>query len=185
MATRKRKMTAAGSSSSKQLKRQALKETFLRWQRTYEKEYQSMGWLHAEMDDQDKSLVSTLWCVVCRQYENKICGIKNFSKAWIEGSSNHKTSNITDHAKSEPHKTVMMYFRKDQAKGRNEPITSYSPIAHGLLPSSMDPAVRERVKKKFGISFILAKEHIPFSKYPAIHDLEERHGVDLGATYKN
>ena len=35
------------------------------------------------------------------------------------------------------------------------------------------------------ISFILAKEHVPFSKYTAIHNLEERHGVDLGATYKN
>ena len=43
----------------------------------------------------------------------------------------------------------------------------------------MDPAVREQV------SFALAKEHIPFLKYPVIHKLEERHGVDLGATYKN
>ena len=38
----------------------------------------------------------------------------------------------------------------------------------------MDPAVRERVKKKFDISFVLAKEH------PAIHELAKRHGVDLG-----
>ena len=50
----------------------------------------------------------------------------------------------------------MMYFRKDQAKSRNEGITSYSPIARSLLSSSMDPAVRERVKKKFDISFVLA-----------------------------
>ena len=48
----------------------------------------------------------------------------------------------------------------------------------------MDPAVKERVKK-FDISFVFAKEHIPFLKYPAIHELEERHGVDLGAAYKN
>ena len=41
------------------------------------------------------------------------------------------------------------------------------------------------MSKKFDISFILAKEHIPFLKYPAIHELEERHGVDLGITYKN
>ena len=44
----------------------------------------------------------------------------------------------------------------------------------------MAPAVREQVKKKFAISFLLAKEHIPFMKYPAIHELEERQG-----TYKN
>ena len=35
----------------------------------------------------------------------------------------------------------------------------------------MDPAVRERVKLE--ISFVLAKEHIPFLKYPAIHELED------------
>ena len=54
-----------------------------------------------------------------------------------------------------------------------------------LSSASMDPAVRERVKKKFDISFVLAEEHIPFLKFPAIHELEERHGVDLGPTYKN
>jgi len=31
-----------------------------KWQRTYEREYQSMTWLRAEMDDQDKSLVSMI-----------------------------------------------------------------------------------------------------------------------------
>ena len=190
MTTRKRK-TAVGSSSSgasktKQSKRLVSKDTFQKWQRTYEKEHQSLTWLRAEMDGQDKFLVSTLWCAVCRQYETRICGHKNFSRAWIDGSNNHKTSNISDHANSESHKAAMMYFRKDQAQSRNEPVTSYSPIARSLLSSaSMDPAVRERVKKKFDISFVLAKEHIPFLKFPAIHELEERRGVDLGPTYKN
>ena len=63
-------------------------------------------------------------------------------------------SNITNHAKSKPHKTAMMYmyFHRDQAKSRNMPITSYSPVAHSILSSSMDPAVREQVKKTFDIS---------------------------------
>ena len=120
-----------------------------------------MTWLRSEVDSQDKSLVSTLWCSVCRQYEKRICGHKNFSRAWIDGSSNHKTSNIADHADSEPHKAAMMYLRKDQAKARNEPITSYSPIARSSLSSSMDPAVRERVKKKFlGIENLLERESV-------------------------
>ena len=178
MATSARKRKAGSSSSgsqTKQSKRQVTKETFQKWQRTYERDHQSMTWLRAEMDDHNKSLVSSLWCVVCRQYESRVCGLKNFSRAWIDGSSNHKTSNITDHASSEPHKAAMVYFRRDQARSRNEPVTSYSPIARSLLSSSMDPAVRERIKKKFDISFVLAKEHIPFLKYPAIHGLEERH----------
>lgn len=176
---------SVASSSSKQPRRQAKKETFLKWQRAYEKDHQSMAWLRADMDTQDKSLVSTLWCVVCRRYESQLNGNKNFSKAWIDGSSNHKTSNITDHAATDQHKSAMMLLRKDQAKSRNEPITTYSPIARSLFSSTMDPIVKEQVKKKFEISFVFAKEHIPFSKYPMIHELEEKHGVDLGSTYKN
>ena len=111
-----------------------------------------MVWLRANLDTQDKSLVSKLWCVVCKQYKSRICGIRSFSRAWIEGSANHKTSNITDHANSEPHKAAMMHFRKDQAQRQNEPVTSYSPIAQSLLSSSLEPAVRDRVKKKFDIT---------------------------------
>ena len=55
---------------------------------------------------------------MCVHYETRICGLKNFSRAWIDGSSNHRTSNITDHANSghtnlkRPHKfkAATMYF---------------------------------------------------------------------------
>ena len=136
---------ATAGSSSKQPKRQVRSDTFLKWQCAYEKDHQSMVWLRAEMDAQDKSLVSTLWCVVCRKYESQICGQKNFSRAWIDGSTNHKTSNITDHSTSEQHKSAMMHLRRDQARNRNEPLTAYSPIARGLLAPSIDPAVKDRV----------------------------------------
>ena len=45
----------------------------------------------------------------------KIVGHKNFSRAWIDGSTNHKTSIIIDHAHSEQHKsaTCMMHSHKD------------------------------------------------------------------------
>jgi len=86
--------TAVGSSSRGTPKTKQVHK----WQRTYEREHQSMVRLHAELDDQDKSLVSTLWCVVCRQYETRMCGPKDFSRAWIDGSSNHKMSSVTDHA---------------------------------------------------------------------------------------
>ena len=89
-----------------------------------------MAWLSADMDTQEKSLVSTLWCVACRKYERQLTGRKNFFKAWIDGSSNHKTSNIIDHATSEQHKSGI---HRDQARSRNE------------LSSTMDPSIREQV----------------------------------------
>ena len=141
-----------------------------------------MTWLRCDVDQHKKSLVPTLWCDVCRKYEQRICGLKNFSRAWIEGSGNHKTSSIVDHATSDQHKAAMMRLRGDQAKGRNDPVSSYSPIARSLL--TMDDAVKERMKKKFDISYVLAKESMPFTKFPAFHELEQRHGVDLGQAYQ-
>ena len=123
---------SGGTSKTKLAKRQVSKETFLKWQRTYEREHQSMACLRADMDEEDKSVVLTLWCVVCRKYEGRICGQKIFSKAWIDGSTNHKTSNITDHTCSEQHKSAMTLFRKDQAKSKHEPITAYSRIARSV-----------------------------------------------------
>jgi len=55
--------------------------------------------------------VTCVYTVVrCRQYETRICRPKNFFRTWINSSSNHKASNITDHTSSEPHKAAMMYF---------------------------------------------------------------------------
>ena len=74
-------------------------------------DYGMLADLRAEMGNQGKSLVSTLWCVVCWQYETRICGVKNFFRARTNCSSNHKTSNITDHANSKPHNAAMIYLR--------------------------------------------------------------------------
>ena len=122
-----------------------------------------MTWLHTDMDDKDRSVVSMLWCVVSQEYETRMCGSKSLSRAWNKSSINHKNSNIVYHADSEPHKTAMIYFCRDQAKSRNKVITSYSPIARSLLsPIQMGPDVREQVKRKIDIRCVHAKEHIAF-----------------------
>ena len=164
----KRKTTMGSSDvlKAKRLKRQVSKEMFHKWQQTYKREHQFMVWLCADTDDLDKkSLVSTLWCIVCWKYKTRIHGLKNFSSAWINGSSNHKTSNITDHTNNKQHKSAMMFLHKEHVKSRNESVTTYSPIASSLLALPMDLAMRKQVKK-FDISFVLAKERIPFMKCP-------------------
>ena len=49
----------------------------------------------------------------------------------------------------------------------------------------MDPASQLTVKRKFDIVFVIAKEHLPFTKMKPLCELEERHGVELGQGYKN
>jgi hypothetical protein len=108
--------------------------------------------------------------------------MRNFSAAWIAGSTNHKTSNIVDHAKSEQHVSSMVYMRIAQAKANNEPLESYTPIARCLM--MMDEEEKVRMRHKFEISYVLAREGIAFQKYPVFHCLAERQGVQLGSTYK-
>ena len=85
--SRKRSTPSDSAGSSKLPKRQVRNETFRKWQRAYEKDHQSMVWLRADLDTKDKCLVSTLWCVVCRKYENQLSGHKNFSSILMDGST--------------------------------------------------------------------------------------------------
>ena len=48
----------------------------------------------------------------------------------------------------------------------------------------MDETVKDRLRKKFDICYVMAQERMAFKKYPALHTLEARHGVDLGEAYK-
>ena len=48
----------------------------------------------------------------------------------------------------------------------------------------MEKMLQQKMCKKFDICFVLAKENLAFHKYPAIQELENRHGVDLGQLYK-
>ena len=121
------------STRAKKARRQVKRATFEKWQRDFEKDYQSMSWLRCEVEKSDKDLVSKLFCLVCQKYEANIQSVKHFSAAWITGSANQKTSNITDHAKSEQHKLAMSRLRIDQARAGNESITSYSTTARCLF----------------------------------------------------
>lgn len=62
-----------------------------------------------------------------------------------------------------------------------KPVTMYAPIAKSLLV--IDKSLEEKMGNKFNICYVLAKENMAFQKYPAFHELEMRHGVDMGQTY--
>ena len=59
-------------------------------------------------------------------------------------------------------------------------MTDYSEIARSFR---MKPETKTRMMKKFEICYFLAKENLPFVKYPSICALEKRHGVELGEAY--
>ena len=74
--------------------------------------------------DKQQRYVKSLWCETCRQFQDdRIHGTKNFSAAWITGSTNQKLSNVLNHACSNQHKLSMSLLRVEQAKGTNRPVT--------------------------------------------------------------
>ena len=47
----------------------------------------------------------------------------------------------------------------------------------------MDEDTRGPTTKRFDLSYVMAKESIPFGKYPALVQLEQRHRVDMCQAY--
>ena len=123
--------------SKKAPKRQVTKSTFEKWQREHEQQHSTLSWLRCELD-RDKVHVVSLSCAACKKYEPYI--VKNFSKAWINGSTNLKVSNVLDHAVSEVHKVAMGRMRADQAKAIGESPVMSSTI--GLYLSTLDEETR-------------------------------------------
>ena len=96
--------------------------------RIFNCKFNSLVWLRCTRSKSDEKLVDTLWCDICKRFEENISGLKNFSDAWIEGLKNHKTSNVQDHASSEQHLAAMNCLKKTQAQSSGLSITSYSTI---------------------------------------------------------
>ena len=107
--------------------------------------------------------------------------LRNFSSVWINGSYNHRTNNIVDHAQSEQHKASMDHMHTAVAEAKSIPIVTYSPLARSLM--TLNSQEKARLMKKFDICYVLAREGIAFKKYPSFHALEQKHGVDLGSSY--
>ena len=107
--------------------------------------------------------------------------MRNYRPAFIEGTTNVRTSTFKDHTATDMHARAMMLHKKQHASH----ITKYSPIAAALLRSSMDTTTREQPKRKFDIAYTIAREMLAFTKMKTLCELEERHGVDLGQGYKN
>ena len=90
-------------------------------------------------------------------------------------------SNALDHATSEVRKVAMTQKRADATKASGGSAVLSSPIGRCL--STLDSGTRARMETKFDLCFVMAKHSIPFAKYPALLELEQRHKVDIGHAY--
>ena len=139
-------LTATTSASSaKNSRRQLTIGTFVKWQREHNKDLQTISWLHCDTDEKGTHVV-TLNCCICKRYEEKLVSLKNFRRDWIDGCTNHSKSCLTDHAKSDIHKTAMMHWKTTLAKRAGESHVATTPV--GQLLSSIDASVNSRENDK-------------------------------------
>ena len=68
-------------------------------------------------------------------------------------------------------------------KSQSSDVAEYAPIARAL--STLDQDTASKLKRKFEIAYLICKEGLAFTKMSALCEHEEKHGVDLGAGYKN
>ena len=180
MAGHKQCGSEAAGPSRKASKRQVTTSTFDKWQQEYERDHQTLSWLRCDLE-RDKRHVAALYCAVCKKYEDSLQSLKSFSRAWITGSTNHKVSNVLDHAASEVHKVAMTRKRADDAKASGGSAMLSSTI--GCCLATLDSGTRARMERKFDLCYVMAKQSIPFAKYSALIELEQRHEVDIGHAY--
>ena len=79
------------------------------------------------------------------------------------------------------HTRAMSLFKKQQSSS----VLEYAPIARALTNLPMDERSKQGTKRKFEVSYMIAKEKFALTKMQPLCNLEEKHGVDLGPGYRN
>ena len=158
-------------------KRGVTTKTVEKWIADNDKTLNTTAWL--KYDKADREHVATLKCSVCFRFNDRLCGARNYSQAYIVGSTNLCTSAFKEHAASDMHKRAMVLLKKSQGAD----VVEYAPIARML--TTLDAEAEMKLKRKFEIAYFLCKENLAFAKMSPLCALEEKHGVDLGSGYKN
>ena len=97
-------------------KRGVLKSTVDKWVVENDKALCTSTWLKCEVDSANRSRVVALKCSVCCQFRDKLVSMRNYSAAYVEGSSSLRTSSFKDHAASDMHSRAMLLLKKKVRK---------------------------------------------------------------------
>ena len=92
-----------------------------------------------------------------------------------------RTSTFKEHATTDMHTRAMSLFKKQKSSS----VLEYAPIARALTNLPMDERSMQQTQCKFEVAYTIAKEKLAFTKMQPLCDLEAKHGVDLGSSYRN
>ena len=116
MAGRKRSVNVDEALLTPDAKRRAVSvKTVEKWISENEKDLSTATWLVFERTDGDRYHVARLKCSVCTRFKRQLEGMRNYNPAFIDGSTNVKTSSFKDHASTEMHKKAMDLHKKSES----------------------------------------------------------------------
>ena len=165
-------------------KRRVSLATYQKWKGDLDKDCHTLSWLDCETCGTGaKKTVDKLKCKVCSQFQSKIECRRNYSEKWVSGADPIRTSNIRDHSRSDQHAHAMMLLKKKQAQSVGLDATEYAPIARAL--NELSDGDKSTLRVKFDIAHFVATQKLAFTNYPALCELETKHGVDVGLAYRN
>ena len=124
--------------------------------------------------------VDRIRCLLCLN-EDRFRAIRNYSTgAFVHGitGSAIEKDNVVKHSKSDIHKKAVSLERQP-TRTINEILRS-TPIGRAVALASSEE--KDRASRLFEVAYMISKE-MPFTKFPAIVELDKRHSVDLGQTY--
>ena len=102
MCPMKRSTNLASGPATK--KRKVSYPTFQQWKRDFDREYKTLSWLECDTCiEAGTRVVTQLKCSVCKKFQSRIVGKRNFGDRWITGAESIRMSNIRDHTQSEQH----------------------------------------------------------------------------------
>ena len=92
---------------------------------------------------------------------------------------------------AETHTAMDLYLKKEKAQSLSER-AEFMKAANDAGQQRVSDCLSNMVtcdvvktKVKFEVAYFVAKEQLPLSKFPKLLNLEEKHGVDIGRSYRN
>ena len=113
MSDRKKRSASSSLECPPAKKRNLTKSMVDKWIADNDKVLSTSTWLKYDVDTAARGRVVALKCSVCCQFRGKLISMRNYSTAYIEGSTNLRTSSFKDHAASEMHLHAML-LKKQQ-----------------------------------------------------------------------
>ncbi|XP_041357942.1 zinc finger protein 862-like isoform X3 [Gigantopelta aegis] len=131
-----------------------------------------------EFECDAKGSVTIISCKICKLMKRRICGLRNYSAKYVDGTNNIKLDMVKKHGASDQHLLAVKLYTSSQVEAASS--SSYNIKSAFKI---QDKTNLDQVRKLLRTAFFIAKEELPFSLFPNILELQKIHGVQLGQGY--